>query len=193
MRWGSHTVLAYSRPLRTMEMLASHLRSSGHPLMLRLMNPSFSFARVSSLHMWGPHDKLCDRITARYRSCLVDFRMTPHKTLKCVRWFLPLRKDMMEHLLGLKTMPQSAAQCSKFRRSCCRLIWSSSEWMGRQTKQWSANSQQRVSWWTWDGRSLIYRIKSRGPRTVPWGTRLAVACRVHQKMVKSCRRDRYSG
>ena len=67
-------------------------------------------------------------------------------------------------------MPQSKAHFSRFLRSCCSWTWSRVESITRYRRLSSANSRQRVSLWTWDGMSLIYRRNMRGPSTVPWET-----------------------
>ncbi len=111
----------------------------------------FSGLLGSSLCMWGPNGRLFDRITPRYLSWSVDFRMTPHNISKYVRSFrLLIFKGW--HYQSLETMPQSAAQCSKFRI-----------FIGE-------DDQEQVSWWTWDGRSLMHRMNSRDPMTVTWGS-----------------------
>ena len=136
--------------------------------MLRYRNARVLLAFLQTLSTWVLHDRLLVMLIPRYLAQLVLLRISLWMVYVNGMQLLLLVIVMTSHLLGLKSISQSCSHCCSLSKSACKASASEVSWIVRYIRQSSAKSlvvEDAIP-----GRSLIKTKKSRGPRTVPWGT-----------------------
>ena len=114
---------------------------------------------------WSPQSNLLFSMTPRHFAESTSCRMWSPVVYKHCRDLLSWWMRRTWHLVALQHMTQWCAQSSKLLRPSWRVSWSSSEWMGRYSRQ-SYASSWHWEWTAW-GKLLMRARKSKGPSSMP--------------------------
>ena len=117
--------------------------------------------------IWLDHFNFLFRVRPRYRVDCTSSNMAPHNLYTFLGGSRLVEKQITLHLAGLKFIFHIVCHCSKRIRSFCICSPSAS----LEITPYNVSSANK---WTVElmlsERSLMYRRKSMGASTVPWGT-----------------------